>query len=212
MRRRRSRIAEPGGIVESPPGGSERNVATDEAGNTCFLYERNDFTLFFTAKDLKPENATLMWFRAFEEPKFLAIAVWLGERQHLWSEWRTIAETAGAKALSRHLTSIADRDTWMEEVVTAMLISHNGSAPEVTVVADLATRRVEFMTHRFRSFEHRNAILDWANDTDAEDTAKALLLVGLLQGRRALARHMDGIASGLLNSHACSSRGTRTVQ
>jgi hypothetical protein len=169
-------------------------MIADDTGNMCWRFDASDCSMYFTARDRPPRDATLMWFSAGERPRFLAVSMWLGERQHLWSEWRAMAEAEGGKALARHLVSLLGPDSRFEEFVAAMLVVERERVPEVTVAAGLATRRLDILRHRFASLALRDSFMAWAEGGHSTEIAKALSLIGLLEGRRALARLLDVIA------------------
>ncbi len=51
-----------------------------------------------------------MWMRCFDEDKLHGPIVFLGERQHLWLEWRAIAEREGGSHVSAIIAELALAD------------------------------------------------------------------------------------------------------
>ena len=80
----------------------------------------------------------------------------------------------------------------------AILLVEREDDPVVTIGAGLPTRRVDILRHRFATLALRDAFLTWIDEGQAEHKAKALALIGLLEGSDELARHMDGIAATYL--------------
>ncbi len=164
----------------------------DDPGGVCFRYEHPEYKMSFIALGGDGDETTLMYFRAFEQAKFLAVSVWLAERQHLWAEWRAIAEATNGYELSRHMTSIHDGGPF-ENFLEPLLIVEREYEPEVTFAARLVTRRVEILRHRFETLKHRDAFLGWVNNGATDPIKWDLALTGLLEGRNRLASHIDKV-------------------
>lgn len=184
------------GAAAVRPDGAER---LQETGDTYFRCDGPEYLLSFLARDRPPEDATLMHFRTFNEEKFLAISAWLGERQHLWPEWRRIAEEVDGQELGRHLASLYTLPA-LEEFLGAEMVAQREEEPEVTIAVLLTTRRLDVLRHRFPTLELRDAFLGWLDEGNPTQSTQALALLGLLEGRSMLARHMDAVAKAQLHA------------
>lgn len=171
-------------------------VLKDNTGECYWTYELEEFRLNFIARHENKPDEVLMTFRLFEQDKFLAVAVLIGERQHLWGDWRSIAEATDGNTLSGHIADLILGDCLMpfEEVI----VREQGSFPsKVTVAAKLPFREVNLLAHRFETVKHKNAFLGWARQ-NARGHLFGLCLLGFFKGRHAMADKMDAVAAAHL--------------
>lgn len=163
----------------------------DATGNCFWKYDLDDeYRMTFLKQDPGEEEEALMTFRTYEYGKFLSVAVLVGERQHLWADWRAIAEESGGNVLSGHLISYNKTDYFPNfEDVTIK----ESSGGVIVSVHMLPTRRVDLIKHVFANPELHRAFLNWAEEA-GQDRRIGLSLIGLLEGKKALAKMMDTIA------------------
>lgn len=185
----------------------------DDPGSAIFEADPSDeWKLSFTIPDLREEGGrrTLMWFRCFEPDKLLSVAVWLGERQHLWAEWRAIAESQDGAALSRHLTVAAEADAltdadgerYLFEACSGATIAICDDGSEIEILVRLPTRTLGMIVHDFGDADVRDAFMTWMAEDEEAPGCVELALFALLEGRTALARQLDTLAATLAASDA----------
>jgi len=164
------------------------------AGHCFWKYDDEDeYRMLFVARLPDRSERVLLQFRTFEQEKFLSAAVLIGERQHLWGQWRRIAERDGHRALDKILTSIQTTD-YLESVIDVTIVKDRGHPEAVTMSVHLLPKRqVDVICHTFASAEARVAFLAWVEKAGLGRRV-GLCLTGLLEGSKALAVEMDTIA------------------
>lgn len=149
----------------------------------------------------KSGKRELMRMRCFEEDRMLATTVFLGERQHLWSGWRTIAEREGGRHLSSLITQLALADSrerfgsgrYMMDRCEGALI-HSVGKGGIRLELTLSTRMLPIIEHHFADGLVRSTFLENQMFADGGDDALALATLGLLRGTDALAARLDAMA------------------
>lgn len=166
----------------------------DATGNCFWKYDSEDeYRMIFVARLSDGSERVLLQFRTFEQEKFLSAAVLIGERQHLWAKWRAIAERDGHRALDKVLTSIQTTD-YLENVIDVTIAKVRGRLDTVTMSVHLLPKRqVDVIRHRFKTAEATTAFLGWV-EKGGLGLRVSLGLTGLLEGKKALADHMDKVA------------------
>lgn len=154
-------------------------------------------------------KATLMCMRCFEEEKLRGAIVFLGERQHLWPEWRAIAERKGGNHLSGILAELAVNDmrkrfgpgNFMFEQCTGATIKNVGGTA-IRLQLNLATRSLPIIKHSFSDETTRAAFMNGQFSGDRFEGAIELAELALLRGRTALADRLDAVAAARVATHS----------
>jgi hypothetical protein len=192
----------------------DETMIMDNPGPAFFEADlASEYSLTFSL--LSPLHAagrkTLMWMRCFEEDKLRGAIVFLGERQHLWPEWRVIAEREGGNHLSAIIAELALVDArkrygagnYMFELCTGAKIENVGSS-SIRLVMTLATRTLPIIEHAFADAATRTAFMEGQLFGDRFEGAVELAELALLRGRAALASRLDSIAAARAATHSRS--------
>lgn len=173
-------------------------MINNATGNCFWNYDKDDdYRLSFVARLADGGEEVLYHFRAWELEKFLSIAVLIGEHQHQWGEWRKACERVQGPALDGILSSIWKTD-YLENVVDVIVGEHPSQKNTVAMsVHLLPERQVDVIRHKFRTPELRSAFLSWVEQGGYSRRVR-LSLIGLLEGKKALAKRMDVFAEAEL--------------
>lgn len=182
----------------------------DDPGPAIFEADPADeYRLSFTVPDLTSRKGrrTLMTMRCFEEEKLRGATVWLGEHQHLWPEWRGFAEAEGGNALSGHLVTLIGKDSlkrfgsidYMFELCLGATARRGSGKTDVQLSMTLVTRSVPIITHAFKDSRSRDVFMEYLVAEDRTEGSVELAELALLEGRNALRRRLDILASERLS-------------
>jgi len=166
-----------------------------QASGRCYwTYDPDDeYRMTFISRCPDGSEKPLLTFRADELNKFLACAVLVGEHQEQWDRWREIAERDGLEALEQAIWSNHTTE-YFENVIDVTFAAHPTRMKAITVsIHMLPERRLDLISHRFKSARARDRFMDWAR-TANQGQRLGLCLVGLLEGTRELATWMEKIA------------------
>lgn len=169
------------------------------ATGNCFWRcdQEDEYRVSFVARLPEGGEEVLMTFRTFEQEKFLSIAVLIGERQHLWAKWRSMGERNDQQAMDKILASLWTTD-YLENVVDVRIVNYPSQAKSVIMsVHLLPTRKVKVIKHKFQTSQLHKAFLGWVEKADLGSRFR-LCLIGLLEGKEALAVRMNAIAEAEL--------------
>jgi len=192
-------------------GGQETEMIMDNPGLAIFeTHPEDEFRISFTVQDRKEAGGrrTLMTMRCFEEDKLRGVVVWLGEHQHLWAEWRGIAETEGGNAFSGHMADMMREDSlrrfgssdYLCETCIGACAKRCSGKMEIELTMTLATRSLPIIKHAFKSARLRDAFMDFLVSEGRTMGSVELAELALLKGRNALAKKLDSIASRQLRA------------
>ncbi|MET4133383.1 muconolactone delta-isomerase [Porphyrobacter sp. MBR-155] len=167
-------------------------------GNCFWRYdEADEYRIYFVGRCDDGSEELFYTIRTFELEKFLSAAVVIGEQQHLWGDWRALAEQGEHEALDRIIASLGPA-AYLESVVDVAAVKHPSQKNAVILSVHLApTRRVRLIKHTFGSAQLQTGFLQW---WDRVDPGKhlGLCLIGLLEGKNVMAEKMNAIADAQL--------------
>lgn len=171
------------------------NFMIKQATGDCFWrYDRDDeHRIYFVGRCGDGSEEVFYTIRTFEFEKFLSAAVVIGEQQHLWGDWRALAERGEHEALDKIIASLGPAD-YLESVVDVTAVKHPSKKNAVILSVHLApTRRVRLINHTFESAQLQICFLQW---WDRVDPGKhlGLCLIGLLEGKNVMAEKMNIVA------------------
>ncbi len=156
----------------------------------------DDSHMFFTTTATDPDGKyRILWDNELTSPETrLAVVAWFGQREHLWPEWRRHAEAYGGQALNdrfRAMMELQPLEPWLSAEVNRV-----GDGVTVEVMAQLQSRQVLVLRHRFASAAACDRLFDRIMGDDPSASPFALVAEAWLRGKTALQVRLNAIGNG----------------
>lgn len=170
---------------------------TDDSDRPIFGFAAHaDSHMFFTTTATDVDGKyRILWDNELTSPETrFAVVAWFGQREHLWPEWRRHAEAHGGQALNdrfRAMMALQPLEPWLSAEVNRV-----GDGVTVDVMAQLQTRQVLVLRHRFASAAACDRLFDRIMGDDPTASPFALVAEAWLRGKTALKIRLDAIGNG----------------
>lgn len=142
----------------------------------------------------RPASWAPLWQMEFDRDYPVRNAViWVGEHEHLWAEWKRIAEERGPDALQSHIEEIWE--TQPIEHADTLVVTRHADNLGIDMQVMMMSHRANIVSHRFDSEQECVAFDEWLTAEGAADRIWQLVELGCLDGRNKL-HWLIGVLTG----------------